>query len=358
MKFNENVFYYDGHKKTYHNRYDLLTKSTHWMRRFYYYDNEFTKVEWTKEPNEDLWSLYSKRAQQIRDEYEYVILCYSGGVDSTNILEAFYYNNIFIDEILVVGAFSQDSEYGSDENHNGDIYHNVYPTLKKLDLPNTKINVQDYTKHFSDPNNFPLIKQHGTDFALELGPYTSVHNLFWHDLKHFIGHKNNKKTCYIMGSDKPKMSYDPASQLFFTNFNDSAVADYGSAFIDENFQRVNFYTHPEAEALMRKQLHMILKFYIKNVIVEKKITHDYFNINYIMIINNLVYNLKNPLSFYSKKSVVSSLSVRDMFLLDNKDSDMYKVYKAATMKLNKDLAHSKRGYPTRKYFITEHPIVL
>ena len=121
MKFNENVFYYDGDKKTYHNRYDLLMKSKHWMRRFYYYDNEFMKVEWTKEPTEDLWSLYSKRAQQIRDEYEYVILCYSGGVDSTNILEAFYYNNIFIDEILIVGAFSQDSNSGTDENHNGDI---------------------------------------------------------------------------------------------------------------------------------------------------------------------------------------------------------------------------------------------
>jgi len=358
MKLNENVFYYDGDKKIYRNRNDLLKQSKHWIRRFYYYDKEFGQVQWTKDPVEDLWTLYSRRAQQIRDEFEYVILCYSGGVDSTNVLEAFYYNNIHIDEILIVGAFSQDSEYGVDENHNGDIYHNVYPTLKALDLPNTKITVEDYTKHFNNPENFPLIKEFGDDFALQLGPYTSVHTLFWHDLKYFIGQNNNKKTCYIMCSDKPKLSIDGGNNLFFTDFNDHAVIDYGSNLVDENFQRVNFYTDPKAEAIIRKQLHMIMEFYIKNVVVEKSMTHDFFNVNYIKIIDNLVYDLKNPLRFKSKKSAISCLSVRDMFMLNKQDSDMFKIYKNATLKLDKYLSHTKRGYQTRQYFISEKPVKL
>jgi hypothetical protein len=358
MKFNENIFYYDGDKKIYHNRNELLHNSRHWIRRFYYYDKEFGQVQWTKEPIEDLSTLYAQRAQQIRDEFDHVILCYSGGVDSTNILETFYYNNIHIDEILLVGAFSQDSFYGSDENHNGDIYHNVYPTLKKLDLPNTKITVKDYSVYFNNPDNFPLIKEYGTDFALQLGPYTSVHTLFWHDLKHFLGRKDEKKTCYIMGSDKPKMSIDAGKHLFFTEFNDTAVADYGSNFVDENFQRVNFYTHPKAEVLMRKQLHIIMKYYMKNVILEKNMTHEYFNENYIDIINNLMYDLKNPLQFQSTKSVISCLSVRDMFMLENKNSEMFKIYKDATLKLDRYLAQSKRGYQTRPYYISEQPIKL
>lgn len=359
MKFNENVFYYDENRNIYYNRNDmLLVPKKGKYRRFYYYDNEFGRVEWTKEPLDDLWTLYSRRAQQIRDEFDYVILCYSGGLDSTNALEAFYYNNIHIDEILVVGAFSQDSFYGSDENHNGDIYHNVYPTLKKLDLPNTKITVKDYSTYFNDPNNFPLIKKYGADFALHLGPYTSVHNLFWADLKHFIGQDNNKKTCYIMGSDKPRLCVDSGLGLFYTEFNDSAVADYGSVFVDENFQRVNFYSDPKAEYIIRKQLHMVMRFYIKNVLIDKTMTHDEYNKNYIEIINNIVYNLKNPLVFQSKKSTISCLSVRDLFMLNNKDSDIFRVYKESTMKLDKRIASSRKGYQTRPYYVSKDRMAL
>jgi hypothetical protein len=357
MKLNENIFYYDENKNIYNNRNDLLRKKAH-SRRFYYYDREFLKVQWTKEPTEDLWTLYSHRAQQIRDEFDYVILCYSGGVDSTNALESFYYNNLHIDEILLVGAFSQDSFYGSDENHNGDIYHNVYPTLKKLNLPNTKITVKDYTTYFNDPNNFPLIKEHGANFALELGAYTSVHNLFWHDLKHFIGQNNDKKTCYIMGSDKPRLCVDAGLGLFYTEFNDAAVGDYGGNFSDENFQRVNFYSDPKAEAIIRKQLHTIMKFYIKNVLIEKSMTHDYYNQNYIPIINNIIYDLKNPLNFKSKKSLVSCLSARDLFMLDNKDSAMYSIYNEATLKLDKRIASARKGYQTRPYYVTEERMEL
>ena len=88
---------------------------------FYFYDEEFSKINWFIEPKDSLQTLYRKRAEQIRQDYEYVILAYSGGHDSTQVLETFYYNNIHINEILMVGAFSQDSYTGSDENHNAEI---------------------------------------------------------------------------------------------------------------------------------------------------------------------------------------------------------------------------------------------
>ena len=82
---------------------------------FYYHDKEFSKIDWNYEPPQSLQDLYRIKAEKIRQDYGYVILAYSGGMDSSQVLETFYYNNIHIDEILMVGAFSQDSYGGSDE---------------------------------------------------------------------------------------------------------------------------------------------------------------------------------------------------------------------------------------------------
>lgn len=52
-----------------------------------------------------LKELYKQRAQQIRDKYDYVVLYYSGGADSTNILETFIENNIKLDCVYVRWPF-------------------------------------------------------------------------------------------------------------------------------------------------------------------------------------------------------------------------------------------------------------
>ena len=355
LKLDGNIFYYDEHKNVYDNRHAIFANDHASVKRFYYYDREFERVNWTKEPIEDLWTLYSRRAQQIRDDYDYVILCYSGGHDSTQILEAFYYNNIHIDEILVVGAFSQDKFEGDDSNHNGDIYYNVYPTLKKMNLPNTKITIKDYTDYFVDPNNFSLIKEYGDDFTLFLGSYTSVHNLFWYDLKKFLA-PPDKNSCYIMGSDKPRLAYEWSTGKFFTQIDDNAVADYGAALFDGNFTRVNFYTHPDAEVIMRKQLHTLMAFYVKNVLVENNLTHDNFDKYYMTIVDSIVYNLRNPLQFMSKKSSIACLSIRDMFMLDKQDTDMFKIYKESLTRLDKKISSPRKGFRTKPYYLTGRPI--
>ena len=101
------LFYYDDQGSIYLTPYDA------WQSKrpcgFYYHDAVFDKANWKVEPTKTLDQLYAERARQIRDEYENVIVCYSGGNDSSNILETFYYNNIHIDEIVMVGSFSQDT---------------------------------------------------------------------------------------------------------------------------------------------------------------------------------------------------------------------------------------------------------
>lgn len=48
-----------------------------------------------------LQTLYKQRAQQLRDKYDYLILYFSGGADSWNVLRSFLDNNIHIDEVCV-----------------------------------------------------------------------------------------------------------------------------------------------------------------------------------------------------------------------------------------------------------------
>jgi hypothetical protein len=60
----------------------------------------FDLIDWSKEPKETFKELCRQRAQQIRDTNDYVILYFSGGSDSTTVLNAFVDNGIFIDEVV------------------------------------------------------------------------------------------------------------------------------------------------------------------------------------------------------------------------------------------------------------------
>lgn len=54
--------------------------------------------------------LYRQRAQQLRDKYDYLILNYSGGADSHNVLMSFINNKIKLDEIYVQRSSTVDEK--------------------------------------------------------------------------------------------------------------------------------------------------------------------------------------------------------------------------------------------------------
>ena len=92
--------YYLYNDKMYFTRTDafddmILNNDCAGTLRFYYNDHVFTQLNWEIEPNIDISILYKIRAQQIRDKYKYLVLCYSGGHDSTEILWTFLNNKIF-----------------------------------------------------------------------------------------------------------------------------------------------------------------------------------------------------------------------------------------------------------------------
>ena len=345
------VFYYDN-ESIYATPYEAWASNANC--KLYYYDNIFEKANWKIEPTQSLPELYAERAKKIRDEYEYVILCYSGGNDSSNILETFYYNNIHLDEIVIVGSFSQDiAEQSLDENHNTDLYRNAFPLLKTLNLPNTKITVIDYTTLFRDINQFSLIQTYGAEWIKHIGTHKSPHNLFWNDFRKFVGPNNKKKTAWIMGAEKVNVAYEKNKP--YVCFNDATINSYGMNYFDENFTRLSFYSGPDPLAIniQIKQAHILHRTIslarpaIKDAVLGGKV------FDFTPVKNRLFYQPKHPLLFQSKKSRSSFISARDQFLLKNQNSDVFEYY-ISSLKTAPDYAKNEggRGYSTQQYFIT------
>lgn len=337
-------FYYDSDLNVYLTVADAIKSNKPFW--FYFHDEILSKVDWKIEPLLSLDELYRIRAQQIRDEYPYVVLCYSGGTDSTAMLETFYYNNIHIDEILVVGALSQDPFLGTDKNHNGDLYHNAFPLLNRMSLPNTKITIADYSKWFRDDmiKDFTIIKNFGDDWAKHIGSFQSVHHFFWYDLKRLIGANNEKETAVVFGADKTKIEYDSDDRVY-TRFNNLSFCDYGQHYHNENYNRVNFYSSGDSNsiAIMKKQAHLVYRVNQECVATNTKLPE----------LHKLYYRYRNPLSFMSEKTRRTILSPRDTFILDKKDSQLYNVYQKGIHNLKQQMPLTEKySVFSRPYYIT------
>jgi hypothetical protein len=95
-------YYVVGWKKFY-NKIQALQYSTKmgFAVRWVFNDKVYSSIDWTMPITKSLKELYRDRAQQLRDSYDYIILHYSGGQDSNNMLHSFIDNNIHLDQIII-----------------------------------------------------------------------------------------------------------------------------------------------------------------------------------------------------------------------------------------------------------------
>jgi hypothetical protein len=68
---------------------------------FHFNDDILSELDWATEPPHDIDHYYKLRAESLRDQYDYIVLMYSGGADSHNILMSFVRQGLHIDEIVV-----------------------------------------------------------------------------------------------------------------------------------------------------------------------------------------------------------------------------------------------------------------
>lgn len=360
----DSCFYYDQFGNIYENQAKAIYASVSNPKldiKYNYHEQFFDSFDWTKEPVESIETLFKYRAQHIRDSYDYVILMLSGGDDSGKIFEVFYENNIHLDEIVTVGAFSQDKNKDGedDENHNKEIYINTRDRLKAYKSSNTKLTTIDYTEYFKNPNQFTLIEKYGNTWMEEIGCFKSVHNLFWYDLKKFLKLDPNKKTAYIMGSDKIRFGWNYELEYPYCSWTDTQVADYGNRYVDDNLYRENFYIHPHETAVKISIKSSHILYNIFKTQIEKDEKHGMLQfLNQLTYYNKYILNVKKPLLYKSEKSLSLVLSARDMYMVNSKSSDMFKIYREGLHDhLSKGASAKKKYQFNCKEYLLEPKII-
>jgi hypothetical protein len=229
------------------------------------FNNEvFDNQDWTLEPEVDINTLYKLRAQQIRDEYDYVIVMCSGGADSTNVIYSFLKNGIHIDEIIAGAPLSGLKNWKwDDKNINPEnlISETKYAQLPLLDeirnnWPEVKITLHDY---FEDMINYKT-----DEWLYQASMWFNASNSR-HTLEKFDHIKNlaesGKKIAKVYGIDKPILYRSQSGNLYSVIIDVSIqTAVHQSTKIDyPNLEPVLFYFTPDMPQILVKQSHILAK---------------------------------------------------------------------------------------------------
>lgn len=257
-------FYQVGDFKTY-SKFEAANfhVKTNTPLRWNFNQEVYESYDWTQEPTESLQELYCRRAQQIREKYDYLVLWFSGGADSTNVLDAFLKNNIKLDD---VATYVNYEATGDKFNFlNGEVYNVAVPRIKKAQelqpwLRHTMVDLSHMTmNHFEK-------KDTKFDWIYHMNGYYNPNNTSKQDIKLKIKHwrdliDQGQRVCFIQGIDKPRVNGINGKYYFkFIDMVDGAVSAHNQiANRPWEFDEL-FYWSPDLPEIPIKQAHIIKRF--------------------------------------------------------------------------------------------------
>jgi hypothetical protein len=308
----------DSYRYGYYQYKDIKTTSKYEIMRlcndpeqvaWHYHDEYFSSFNWSKEPQESIDILYKKRCEQLRTSYDYIVLMYSGGSDSQNILDCFVNNNIHLDEICshinYEGSNTIDNnlnyeilcQNGAKETAEKYIQQNNLKTIYRL-YDVTQKTLKIYSQFDFDMHH--NINNTGTPIAMTKPKASNILNTevaLWKDL-----YNSGKKICFIWGNHKPIVVCDSQHEWFFS-FRDNM--DHTSSVIQKTGYAVDeiFYQSPTVECvnIMIKQSHLI-----KTALSDVKF-RNYLKLKEDFYVRNKM-NMMNDVSVYINPKIHSSIN--------------------------------------------------
>lgn len=264
-------YYKVGSYKTYSKVEAIELSAKNNTKLQWMFNNEvYEKFHWNIEPPGTLDFWYGERAKQIRHAYDYIVLMYSGGADSWNVLRAFVDNNIFVDEICHY-ITHEGTPLGEDAAQNEEVYKTSYPAAKKLIETNP---VYRHTKHRVVDGGPALIKRMASMnfenyFYEEGNSFYGPWGTTFADLRNvepdFKRLAEKKKTvCFVWGYEKPLIEVKENGTKFFIKFNETSL----STFMKPKHQSASnhwqydeaFYWTPDMPEISCLQGHIIKRF--------------------------------------------------------------------------------------------------
>jgi hypothetical protein len=168
----------------------------------------YSTHNWTVNPFESLEEMYCQRAQEIRNNYDYVVLMYSGGADSWQVLNSFVSNDIKIDEIAHChnyDAVKRKDDYTMTE----EIFYTAIPTVQKIQekYPDIKHRVIDISNTVDQLLSRPELKFDYIYLSKGLWSLNALARSFIRDdiadYQNIIN--SGKKMCFVFGAEKPRL---------------------------------------------------------------------------------------------------------------------------------------------------------
>ena len=299
----------------------LEAENTHQFPYFNFHDEIYSQFDWSKEPTETLGQLYAARAWELRNKYDHLILQFSGGGDSANIMETFINNKIPLDEVLIRGAHSASEKNfnnTSAKNFFAENYLNAYPLAVYIknnfypDLKITVVDTVDYTikwfeknKNWHEDHNFVV-------FTPGIAWRSDCNNI---DQSFQERAEKGVKQAHILGLEKPLMSYENGTyQVKFLDqyCNNLLYPSLNQPDLPYNIEA--FYWGESTAPMIIKQAHAI-KNYIKNNRLSPDVLkrrgrayHDW--------LANIIYRRTLPVFYQAEKNSFNSFETDEFFFRD------------------------------------------
>jgi len=318
--------------------------------QWHYNDDFFLAQDWKSEPTQSLEQLYAARASYLRNNYDYIILMYSGGSDSHNILDTFAKNNIHLDEI--VHLINYDGSKDKENFQNNEVFKVAYPRtreyIEKYKLK-AKHRVIDYTaravEFFNEETRFDFVHWLNSFGAPNM--HTKAHlfesTVEWKNLV-----ASGKSVCFLWGCDKPWMiERNGRFYIYFMDIIDGAIStrEQHTGFFGTTDEL--FYWAPQYDAaqIIIKQGHIIknamsvlyFREFMCSPFIKYKPNTEISVVGYEK--NKISYNLGGELlkriiypSWNSKDNVMSKsstgnfLSERDMWFWNRNDNRSAEIF--------------------------------
>ena len=304
-------------------------------------DKVFSTYNWQQEPEETLDELYDRRARQIRNKYDYVIISYSGGADSHNMLMSFIRQNLHVDEILVNTTEKANRLTVNDVNckqaTNAGAEHQLQamPRLKELAplIPKTKISILDLSDYvfanFEEAKDasWVLDKKEGLNPA----GVSRFNYLYYSEVRKTFD--KDKKIALVMGIEKPKVTIENGNVLVrFIDRIANIVTVTGHVKDYTNTTIEFFYWSPDCVPMLIKQGHVVKKwleanphyqpdFQAGNVNFEKiRLVHE-------RVLRSVVYSTWDNTWFQADKAVSDWYTEFDTWFIEGyKDTKAFHIW--------------------------------
>jgi hypothetical protein len=267
----ENLGYYTCNGQTFVSKINAFLhgrttgKPVDWV----FHDDVFSKYPWHIEPEIGLDDLYDARARQLREKYDYVVLSYSGGSDTHNILESFIRQGLHIDEIVINHMTSAtqattvlDPRIKDSWNFAAEHQLQAVPRLQYIrdQLPRTRITELDVSEVVINSMRTTF---NDVDWVLGRNDHLSIGQLFRYNYFHFGEIKKrfdqDLSVVIIVGIDKPKCHIDTDGNFWLTFLdgiaNITTINDFNVEYTNTHTEM--FYWSPDSLDMLSKQAHLV-----------------------------------------------------------------------------------------------------